>query len=50
MLVWFLPLFLIFLLIGLPVFFAAKLILEGKTTLKGIKIPVYEELYSPKVI
>ena len=33
--------------VGLPVFFAAKLILEGKTTLKGIKIPVYEELYSP---
>ena len=33
--------------VGLPVFFAAKLILEAKTTLKGIKIPVYEELYSP---
>lgn len=33
--------------VGLPVFFAAKLILEGNTTLKGIKIPVHKELYSP---
>jgi len=33
--------------VGLPVFFAAKLILEGKTTLKGVRIPVYEEFYSP---
>ena len=33
--------------LGLPVFFAAKLILEKKVTLKGVRIPVYEELYSP---
>jgi saccharopine dehydrogenase (NADP+, L-glutamate forming) len=33
--------------VGLPVFFAAKLILEGKVALKGVRIPVYEELYSP---
>jgi len=33
--------------VGLPVFFAAKLILEGKVSLKGVRIPVYEELYSP---
>ena len=33
--------------VGLPVFFAAKQILEDKTSLKGVKIPVHKELYSP---
>ena len=33
--------------VGLPVFFAAQLILDGKTTLKGVRIPVYEEFYAP---
>ena len=33
--------------VGLPIFFAAKLILEGKVSLKGVRIPVYKELYIP---
>ena len=33
--------------VGLPIFFAAKLILEGKISLKGVRIPVYKELYVP---
>ena len=33
--------------VGLPIFFAAKLILERKTSIKGVKIPVYKELYIP---
>ena len=33
--------------VGLPIFFAAKLILEGKLSLKGVRIPVHKELYIP---
>ena len=33
--------------VGLPIFFAAKLILESKISLKGVRIPVYKELYVP---
>jgi len=33
--------------VGLPVFFAAKLILEQKVSLKGVRIPVHKELYVP---
>jgi len=33
--------------VGLPIFFAAKLILEGKVSLKGVRIPVHKELYIP---
>ncbi len=33
--------------VGLPIFFAAKLILEGKISLRGVRIPVYKELYVP---
>jgi len=33
--------------VGLPIFFATKLILEEKISLKGVRIPVYKELYIP---
>ncbi|MBH75734.1 MAG: saccharopine dehydrogenase [Flavobacteriales bacterium] len=33
--------------VGLPIFFAAKLILEGKVSLRGVRIPVHKELYMP---
>jgi len=33
--------------VGLPVFFACKLILEDKISLKGVRIPIYEEIYQP---
>lgn len=33
--------------VGLPVFFACKLVLENKITLKGVKIPIYQEIYKP---
>ena len=33
--------------VGLPIFFAAKLILERKTSIKGVRIPIYKELYIP---
>tara|TARA_B100001250_G_scaffold410521_1_gene437127 strand:+ start:3306 stop:4568 length:1263 start_codon:yes stop_codon:yes gene_type:complete len=33
--------------VGLPVFFACKLLLENKITLKGVKIPIYQEIYKP---
>tara|TARA_Y100001978_G_scaffold174014_1_gene165309 strand:+ start:724 stop:1995 length:1272 start_codon:yes stop_codon:yes gene_type:complete len=33
--------------VGLPIFFAAKLILEGKVSLRGVRIPVHKELYVP---
>lgn len=33
--------------VGLPMGIAAKLILNGKTKLKGVKIPVMKELYEP---
>ena len=33
--------------VGLPVFFASKLLLENKVSLKGVKIPIYKEIYKP---
>ena len=33
--------------VGLPVFFACKLILEDKISLKGVRIPIYKEIYQP---
>ena len=33
--------------VGLPVFFACKLILENKINLKGVRIPIYQEIYKP---
>tara|TARA_Y100000589_G_scaffold74329_1_gene67684 strand:- start:19219 stop:20484 length:1266 start_codon:yes stop_codon:yes gene_type:complete len=33
--------------VGLPVFFACKLILQNKISLKGVRIPVYPEIYKP---
>ena len=33
--------------VGLPVFFASKLLLENKISLKGVKIPIYREIYKP---
>ncbi len=33
--------------VGLPVFFACKLILENKISLKGVRIPIYKEIYKP---
>jgi len=33
--------------VGLPVFFACKLLLEGKISLKGVRIPIYKEIYKP---
>ena len=33
--------------VGLPIFFAAKLILEEKISLRGVRIPVHKELYVP---
>ena len=33
--------------VGLPMFFACKLLLEQKISLKGVRIPVYEEIYRP---
>ena len=33
--------------VGLPVFFACKLILDEKISLKGIRIPIYQEIYKP---
>ena len=33
--------------VGLPVFFASKLLLENKISLKGVKIPIYKEFYKP---
>ena len=33
--------------VGLPIFFAAKLILEEKVSLRGVRIPVHKELYVP---
>ena len=33
--------------VGLPVFFACKLLLEEVINFKGVKIPVYKEIYKP---
>jgi saccharopine dehydrogenase (NADP+, L-glutamate forming) len=33
--------------VGLPLGIAAKLILEGRITLKGLKIPIEKEIYEP---
>jgi len=33
--------------VGLPVFFACKLLLEESITIKGVKIPVHREIYEP---
>ena len=33
--------------VGLPVFFACKLLLKQKINLKGVRIPVYKEIYAP---
>jgi saccharopine dehydrogenase-like NADP-dependent oxidoreductase len=33
--------------VGLPVFFACKLILDEKISLKGVRIPIYKEIYQP---
>ncbi len=33
--------------VGLPVFFACKLLLEDSITLKGVKIPIHKEIYEP---
>ena len=33
--------------VGLPVFFACKLLLENKLKLKGVRIPIYKEIYKP---
>ena len=33
--------------VGLPVFFACKLLLENRISLKGVKIPIYKEIYKP---
>jgi saccharopine dehydrogenase (NADP+, L-glutamate forming) len=33
--------------VGLPVFFACKLLLENQISLKGVKIPIYKEIYKP---
>ena len=33
--------------VGLPVFFATRLILKGKVNLKGVKIPIHKQLYEP---
>ena len=33
--------------VGLPVAIVAKLILQGKISLKGVKIPIYPEVYTP---
>ena len=33
--------------VGLPVAIAARLILQGKIGLKGVRIPIYREIYRP---
>ena len=33
--------------VGLPVFFACKLLLQDKVNLKGVRIPIYKEIYQP---
>lgn len=33
--------------VGLPIFFACKLLLENKIPMKGVKIPIYPEIYKP---
>ena len=33
--------------VGLPVFFACKLLLDEKISLKGVRIPIYKEIYAP---
>ena len=33
--------------VGLPVFFATRLILKGEVNLKGVKIPIHKQLYEP---
>ena len=33
--------------VGLPVFFACKMILENKLELKGVRIPIHKEIYKP---
>jgi len=33
--------------VGLPLFFACKLLLEDKIQLKGVRIPIYQEIYKP---
>ena len=33
--------------VGLPVFFACKLLLEKNINLKGVRIPVHKEIYKP---
>ena len=33
--------------VGLPVFFASKLLLDEKISLKGVHIPIYKEIYKP---
>jgi len=33
--------------VGLPVAIAARLILQGRIPLKGVRIPIYREIYEP---
>ena len=33
--------------VGLPVFFACKLLMDDKISLKGVRIPIYKEIYKP---
>ena len=33
--------------VGLPVFFATRLILKNKINIKGVRIPIYKQLYEP---
>ena len=33
--------------VGLPVYFACKLLLQDKINLKGVRIPIYKEIYQP---
>lgn len=33
--------------VGLPVFFACELILQNKINLKGVRIPIYKDIYKP---
>ena len=33
--------------VGLPIFYACKLLLAKKINLKGVRIPIYSEIYKP---
>ena len=33
--------------VGLPVFFACKLLLEDSINITGVRIPVHKEIYKP---